>query len=212
MAKRKNVLIRLFTCLMSLTISICLLTRFSLNANAVSYYVGTKKSSSYAGIRANIEPRSYPNVTGSGESAWVSNVHSASGSIEWLQTGFRYYDGYDGYRSYVESTKAGAYSMQEIGYHVLYYAAPYKVEYEDDGKWHAYLSGYHKKAMTFSFSSATVEAMAEAHSTSIELGPFYFTNVNYKSTSGTWYYMDSTPYANYPFHVDITNNYTYKAY
>lgn len=210
--KVKKISIRFFAYLVSLTISIFLSSQFSLEANAVSYYVGTIKSPSYAGIRANIEPRSYPNVTGSGESCWVSNVYVDDDGMEWLQTGCRYYDGYSGFRTYVESTKAGVYSMQEIGYHVLHYAAPYKVEYESDGKWHAYISGYQKEAMTFSFSSTTVEAMAEAHSSSIELGPFYFTNVNYKSTSGTWYNMDSTPYADSPFHVDITNNYTYKAY
>ena len=50
-------------------------------------------------------------------------------------------------------------------------------------------------------ASATVEAMAESHSSKIDLGPFAFTQVKYKNSSGTWKNMDVKPTADSPFSV-----------
>lgn len=187
----------------------------AISANAASYYVGTIKSSSQKGISAYITPKKFPNVSGSGESCWVSNVYTNTNGTYWVQAGLRYYDNsdYDGLKTYVEvKLPSGGYNIVEYGYHVLDYAGQYKVEYQSDGKWHAYLGPYDKGSFSLGVSSAPVEACAEAHSTTIELGPFAFSSVQYKNTSGTWKYMDETPFAESPFHVDVTNNYTYTAY
>lgn len=129
-----------------------------------------------------------------------------------MQAGLRYRKNYTGMRTYYETKISGVHNLQEVGYHVLDFSAQYKVEYQSDGKWHAYIGPYDKGGVSLGFSSAGVQAQAEAHASDIELGPFEFTSVTYKNSSGSWVYMDVTPKADSPFSVSIVNDYTYTAY
>ena len=176
-----------------------LLNNYSVLANATNYYAGTVKPDGKA-IEATIKPIILPYVGNSGESCWVSNCYDGGSVMLWLQTGIRYYNGYSSFKTYVEYKQSSTvYQMEELNTHSLSTAKTYKVQFENDGKWHAYISGIEKKAIAFSFVHATIEAMAEAHSPNIQMGPFYFTNVRYKNLNGTWTYMDVTPYADSPY-------------
>ena len=88
---------------------------------AASWYAGTNKSGSQTGIAAQIKtPTKLPTLGSSGESCWVSNVYTPSGGTKtWVQTGIRYYSGYSGFKTYVETQLAGGYNMQDIGVHAL---------------------------------------------------------------------------------------------
>ncbi len=207
----KNSFLKRMATVLIFMLSACLLMT-SAYAAGEHYYVGTKKGSQ-TGIQAYIKPTEKLSLTESGESAWVSNVSGSGDNKQWVQTGFRYYYNYgDDIRTYVETKIDGVYNMSEIGYQIVGIAVNYKVSYESDKKWHAYIGGTDKGAFSLSFSSATVEAMAESHSSKIDLGPFAFTQVKYKNSSGTWKNMDVKPTADSPFSVDVTNNYTYTAY
>lgn len=130
--------------------------------------------------------------------------------MEWVQTGLRYYSGYTAFRTYVESNTGGVYNMTEIGIHVLDFAVHYKVVYESDSKWHAYIANTDKGSWTMN-STAVVQAQGESHATDTQLGPFEFIEVVYKNSSG-WNWMDVTPTADSPYKVKITDNANYKVY
>lgn len=196
--------------------SLLVYSYFAINIGAFSLYVGTNKGGAQTGIQANIKPMtSYPDVTGSGESCWVSNVSGTGNNKQWVQTGIRYLDKpiyQDGYRTYLETKISGVHNRTEISYCYLDDNYLYKVEYQLDNKWHAYIDGNEQGSYTLPFSSAAVQAQAEAHSSTIDMGPFMFSNVKYKNSSNNWVYMDVTPTADYPFSVNIINSHTYRAY
>lgn len=55
------------------------------------------------------------------------------------------------------------------------------------------------------------QAQGESHATNTELGPFQFIDVVYKDSSG-WNFNNTTPTAQSPYHVEITDNANYKVY
>lgn len=196
--------------LLSITILCIIFTLVSSTSIfASSWYAGAIKSGSQKGIAAQIKtPSSLPTLGGSGESCWVTNIYNGN----WVQTGMRYYSGYSGFKTYVEHNISGVYEMQEIGTHLLDFTVHYKVSYESsDSKWHAYIAGYDKGSWSMN-STATVEAMGESHATDTQLGPFNFIQVVYKDSSNNWNWNDSTPYADSPYNVDITDNANYRVY
>ncbi|MGM1020160.1 MAG: hypothetical protein ACQEXV_06340 [Bacillota bacterium] len=177
---------------------------------AESYYAGVNKyGSQYLGMTATITtPGKLPTLGTSGESAWVTNV---TPNRDWIQTGIRYYSGYPGFTTYVEHTVNGAYGMQEIGTHLLSSSVKYMVQYGSDSKWHAYIGGYDKGSWSLGTNN-NVQAQAETHSTNTQMGPFQFTGVQYKNTSGVWKANDTAPSADSPYHVSKTDNANYKVY
>ena len=81
---------------------VCSVLCFSIDAKALSIYAGLASGSSRYGIKAYIlAPSAYPNVSSSGESAWVSTNKNSSG--KWIQAGVRYYSGYSNMKTYVET-------------------------------------------------------------------------------------------------------------
>ncbi len=180
------------------------------NVNAASYYAGTNKGGSNTGIAAKIKtPTSFPTLGSSGESCWVTNVYGSP--MEWVQTGIRYYSGYLSFKTYVETNISGVYNMTEIGIHVMDFAVHYKVSYENDNKWHAYIANFDKGSFSMN-STSGVQAQGESHATDTQLGPFEFIEVVYKNSSGTWNWMDVKPTAQSPYHVDITDYANYRVY
>ncbi len=187
---------------------ICII--FSNNVSAESYYAGTSKSGNNKGIAAKIKtPAQLPQLGYSGESCWVTNVYGSP--MEWVQTGLRYYNGYGKFKTYVESNISGVYNLTEIGVHVLDFAGHYRVSYNSDGKWHAYI-GYTDKGSFMMNSTAGVQAEGESHAIDTQLGPFDFIQVVYANSDGEWNWMDETPTATYPFNVTIIDNANYTVY
>lgn len=183
-------------------------------ASALSIYAGVTKSGyTYKGVAAKIKtPTSLPKLGDSGESCWVSNFASNG---DWIQTGFRYYSGYSGFKTYVETMRSGVYNLTEIGTHITDATIHYKVNYEDsDGKWHAYIAGYDKGSLSMS-SSANVQANGETHASNTQLGPFQYVQMVYRNESDgqyDWNWNDTTPTAQSPYHVTITDNANFKIY
>lgn len=97
-------------------------------------YAGVTTSSKKRGISAKITmPSDFPDVSGSGESAWVSTSKDSNG--EWVQAGARYYSSYTAFKTYTEHYQNGVYKLTTVGTHRLGIYLTYKVEYNsDDGK------------------------------------------------------------------------------
>ncbi|MFI2855881.1 hypothetical protein ACH6EH_01940 [Paenibacillus sp. JSM ZJ436] len=57
-----------------------------------------------------------------------------------------------------------------------------------------------------------VQANAESHATNTEMGPFRFTSVSYKNSSGVWTVNDTAPTADSPYSVSKTSNVNFRVY
>ena len=149
-------------------------------------YAGVYVTGNYRGISASIKtPNSLPIIAGSGESAWVSTQIDADG--HWVQAGARYWAGYSGFKTYVEYGSGNISKITDIGVHKLGTTVSYKVEYSSsDGKWHAYVAGGDKMSSALASNMLDVEAYGEIHKKNIEMGPFAFSNVKVKNSSGSW--------------------------
>lgn len=181
---------------------------------AASWYAGVNKpGSTYMGIQAKIKtPTSLPALGDSGESCWVTNVRTnSSGVREWVQTGIRYYNGYAGFRTYVETSIGGVYNMNEVGGQVLNFDVQYQVSYQPDGNWHAFIAGYDKGGWSMG-TAANVQAQGESHAQNTVLGPFVFSYVYYADSGSTWRANDTAPTAQTPYKVDVYSNSNYKVY
>lgn len=87
-------------------------------ANDYHGYAGVTTSSKKRGISAKITmPSDFPDVSGSGESAWVSTSKDSNG--EWVQAGARYYSSYTAFKTYTEHYQNGVYKLTTVGTHRL---------------------------------------------------------------------------------------------
>lgn len=85
-------------------------------ANDYHGYAGVTTSSKKRGISAKITmPSDFPDVSGSGESAWVSTSKDSNG--EWVQAGARYYSSYTAFKTYTEHYQNGVYKLTTVGVH-----------------------------------------------------------------------------------------------
>ena len=161
-------------------------------------YAGFIKSGSNRGVSATITmPSSLPNVSDSGESAWVST--SADSHDEWVQTGVCYYAGC-AVNSYTEHFEDNEYIKVLSGIHALGASIPYKVELSlSDGKWHAYINGQDKVSAFLATQDNPVQVNAEIHKKLIQMGPFSFSNVKIKSSLNVWTNNTVYPSATSPY-------------
>lgn len=162
-------------------------------------YAGFQVGTGGKGVSATITmPTSLPNVSDSGESVWVSTGKDLYD--RWLQTGARYYYGYTGFQTYIEHFNNGGYGCTTVGTHNLGASITYKTDYNtSDNKWHAFIAGTDLLSSTLSSNSVGVECYAEIHKKQIEMGPFSFSNVKIKDSSGTWGNNTVTPTAPSPY-------------
>lgn len=176
-----------------------------------NWYAGvTKPGSTYTGMYAYITtPSSLPINASESESAWVTNVTSTR---DWVQAGIVYYTGYSDFRTYIEHTVNGVYGMEEIGTQYLDTSIQYTVQYEGaDGRWHGYIAGSDKGSFNLGVYN-NVQANGETHATHTQMGPFRFTSVSYKNSSGVWTVNDTAPTADSPYFVSKTDNANYRVY
>lgn len=167
-------------------------------------YAGFIKGGSNKGVSAEIKmPSSLPDVSDSGESVWVSTSMDSNG--EWIQAGARYYSSFTNFKTYTEHYSNGIYKLTTHGIHILGKVVTYKVEYNSsDGKWHAYISGTDMVSSSLATVDNSVQGNAEVHKKEIEMGPFTFSNVKIKNSSGTWVNNTVTPSATSPYSVTGT--------
>ncbi|PWW44901.1 hypothetical protein DET56_101101 [Paenibacillus pabuli] len=57
-----------------------------------------------------------------------------------------------------------------------------------------------------------VQANTESHATNTQMGPFRFTSVSYKNSSGVWTVNDTAPTAERPYSVSKTSNANFRVY
>lgn len=162
-------------------------------------YAGFIKSGSNKGVSASIKiPNTLPNVSNSGESVWVST--SADSNGEWIQTGARYYSSFTNFKTYTEHYESGVYRLTTVGTHVSGANIAYKVEYNSsDLKWHAYIAGYDKVSSSLATINNSVQGHGEVHKANIQMGPFNFSNVKIKNSSGTWVNNTASLHADSPY-------------
>lgn len=162
-------------------------------------YAGVITSSKKSGISAKITmPSSFPDVSDSGESAWVSTGIDSNG--EWVQAGARYYSTDTAFKSYTEHYQNGVYTPTTVGTHRLGIYLTYKVEYNsDDGKWHAFVNSVDKVSSPLVVTEIEVQAKGEVHKENIEMGPFAFSTVKVKNSNGMWVDNTDRPTADFPY-------------
>ena len=145
-------------------------------------------------------PSDFPDVSGSGESAWVSTSKDSNG--EWVQAGARYYSSYTAFKTYTEHYQNGVYKLTTVGTHRLGIYLTYKVEYNsDDGKWHAFINSVDKVSSSLATSEIKVQAKGEVHKQDIEMGAFSFSTVKVKNSSNKWVDNTTSPSADSPYTV-----------
>lgn len=196
----------------AVVLSLSLICCVSVTANAASWYAGTAKWGSYFGIHAKIRtPTVLPKLGSSGESCWVTNVYDTGSTLDWIQTGIRYYSGYSGFRTYVETNIGGVYNMNEIGTHSLNSTKEYRVNWvANTVYWEACIDGTRKGVARFNNPGANVQAQAESHATNTQMGPFTFSSVQYINTNYKSKDMDKAPTADSPYKVSYSGStYTY---
>ena len=168
----------------------------------------------YKGICAKIKlPESLPDVSGSGESAWVST--NQDDNKHWVRTGVRYYSGYSGFKLYYEYFLNGVYEIHEPQSISLGNQSTYWVQYnESSGKWQACFaengSSTGKLLVSAALSTANsngVQAKAELHKEGIQMGPFDFSGVMYyDSSDGKWHANTKMPTTKSPYVVSGSAN------
>lgn len=173
----------------------------------------------YKGIYARIKlPEVLPDVSGSGESAWVSTNKDDNG--EWLQTGVRYYSGYDGFKLYYEYYVNGKYECHEPQSVSLGNESTYWIQYNDSsGKWQACFAENNSSTGKILASSVLstaenngVQVNAELHKEGIQMGPFDFSGVMYYDNSdGAWHANTKMPTTEPPYEVSGSAN-NFKVY
>ncbi len=162
-------------------------------------YAGVLTGSKKRGISAKITmPSSLPDVSDSGESAWVST--SKDSNNEWVQAGARYYSSFTAFKTYTEHYQNGVYKLTTVGTHRLGIYLTYKVEYNsDDGKWHAFINSVDKVSSSLAATEIKVQAKGEVHKEDIEMGPFTFSTVKVKNSDGVWVDNTDLPTADSPY-------------
>lgn len=170
-------------------------------------YAGVTTVTKYKGIQATIKmPSSFPDVSGSGESAWVSTSKddNSPGKGEWVQAGARYYPDSIGnyFIQYTEHYKSGVYQMTHYDIQKLNSSITYKVEFNgEDEKWHAFISGVDMVSGSLNYNIMSVQANAEVHKENIEMGPFTFSRVRVKNGFLEWEDNTKRPTAQSPYSV-----------
>ena len=158
-------------------------------------YAGVFSNGSQAGMSASISlPWFYPFVEDSGESVWVSSSLDSSG--RWVQIGVCYYSIYSNYKIYTETFQSGVYARNTHGDKFPGNTISCKVEYSDDTSlWEASCNGIVYASGPLSSSTMSLQAHAEVHLQYIQMGPFAFSNIAIKNTSGSWISNAKTPHA-----------------
>lgn len=175
----------------------------------LSLYSGLISVPSCYGLSAKITaPSSFPYVGGSGESAWVSTNQDASG--QWAQAGLRYYNGYSTLKTYVEYFIGGVYTINEIGMHLLGVSIPYKVEYVlSSGGWGTFIGNTMVAVSVLLTNNIGLQAHGESHASTVQLGPFTFSDVKRLISNTVWTPATGTLHADNPYHVTGTaSNFT----
>ena len=176
--------------------------------NDAHYYSGSYNNSA-AGVEATITlPSELPDVSCSGESAWVSSKSDAYN--HWLQIGVRYWAYLNSFWEYCEyyDDELGIMQKRNIASIQLGSSQNYRVEYDAAlGVWKAYkgnlLIELVETSKLYNNSGndmvCGVRARAESHKYGIDLGPFVFSNVMTKDLSNNWSSSTSTLAATDPY-------------
>lgn len=175
-----------------------------------SYHVGNTRSRGY-GVKADIStPASAPYVGFSGQSSWVSTA----GPTYWVQTGWRYYDGWSAAKSYWEYKLPTGHQLYHMSDQAWNFTRNYCITLLDDGNWQVKVNGTPKGAWGAGVLAAPqepVRAESESHASDVELRT-WFNNVQYRGTT-TWFNFNENGWiAEGPYWVNVTYLYKYQSY
>jgi hypothetical protein len=178
------------------------------------WWTGNSKNNAY-GIRANISaPSQAPYLVGSGESSYVTTATSDT-ILYWIQTGWRYYLGYDLPDRYVERfTPAGYLPRIIYGHQNWGDVVEYRVEWLDGTTWCAFIDNVQVVCTDIGISAPQdVNGHSEVHVyPQNELNTF-FSNVYYRSSTYQWIPFDQPLWhEDAPYSVDKIANYEYRNY
>ena len=158
-------------------------------------YAGVFSDGSQSGMSALISLSwFYPYVEDSGESVWVSTSIDSNGW--WVQIGVRYYSTYSNYKLYTETFQSGIYTVNTHGNMYPGDTFTCRVEYSTDTLlWQASCNGTVYTSGPLSSSMMSLQAHAEVHLQYIQMGPFSFSNIHIKNSSGSWMNNTNSPHA-----------------
>ena len=200
--------------LIAVMVMIMVVSLFSTNVLAASFYSGVNRSGNFTGISASIKaPSSYPVIGTSGESCWITTQAETPSGRTWVQTGLRYWDGFTVMKTYFEYKypPTGDYDLIHIGTHLKGATVAYKLQYNSSNVvWDAYIGGSKIGSYNNARTYANVQAQGESHDkTQVQLGPFVFSDVKMRLNGSSSYTNNTTkaPTANAPYTFTVHNNY-----
>lgn len=169
-------------------ISIIIVSLSVVDHSSADWHVGNKRLSAY-GVKANIWTPSTPIYL---EESGISNSVTTPLPY-WMQTGWRYYVGYQIPQSYIEyNPSSGSYFERNLGDHNWGGIQTYKVEYSSGNIWCGYFGDpvIDYRCAVIGSAPTDMIAQSEVHVNSgNELNTTY-TNVYYKNSNGQWLVFD----------------------
>lgn len=165
------------------------------------------------GVKANISApaqKPYFEVTdASGESSYVTTTTG-----NWIQTGWRYYEGWLFPWSYVEGyNPIDSHFIDETSIHNWGQTREYQVVWQSGTMWCAWIDGVNELCYSAIPAPANVNAHSEVHASQQNGLDTYFSDVYYMDSNFQWLlfncscWREDTPYA-----VDKILNYEFRNY
>jgi len=180
-----------------------------------SWYTGNSRLNAW-GIRAKISaPAQAPYLAGSGESNWVSLPKLSEQQPWWMQTGWRYYQGYSAPDMYVEVSTPAGYEVPYIyGTHFWGWTVEYEIHLSSGNIWCAKIDGDLMRCDDIGRTAPSdVYASSEVHFYPQNALDTFFSEVYYMDSSEIWHLFDQARWReDAPYHVDRTQYYEFHNY
>lgn len=202
-------------------ISLCAFLLFPTGV-AANWYAGSQEGDAN-GVRAYISTPMIINIISGGEANWVSSFFHDGNGDDWIQTGWRYYQGYYGNpRQYVEwcidCTEFGGTYRIEDSFATQNWGTTihYRVSDFGNGRWCAYTEGYLRFCVdNIHTTPVAIMAMSEIHiSSQNQLNTDFNVVQYYDSTEGSW--KDFGPnllwVMDFPYSVEIFTDSHFRTY
>jgi len=161
------------------------------------WYAGNYQNSSYGAKSKIWTPSWAPALYDSGESNWVSIYAST-----WIQTGWRYYQGYPAAKSYFEYLDLdGIFNAVNTETHLWNDIVEYRIEHLSGVMWCAYIADVSVWCDNVHSAPWTVMVSSEVHQHPMNELDTFFSDIYYRNSSGNWYrfnqhlWLDEFPYS-----------------
>lgn len=174
-----------------------------------SYYVGNQYVSAYGG-KVNIYTPPYPiNVFHSGQSNWISLPLPY-----WIQTGWRYYSGYQFPEKYVEYySPVSNYEIYPQGNQNWGTMIEYKIINVGNEVWCAYINNLGIGCRDIVYAPSALQTMSEVHNDPLIELHTQFEEASYRDSSDSWHLFNQANWTEqFPYSLVIESESTFLTY